>query len=597
MKFKKIVLLGLIAVVVLFQAGVVLGEDCTLVAQDYNEGVWKFLGTYQFDGTTPAKVTVKRETNDRIYTSADAVRFVNVNDTANPITIDDEGAGFSTTGNWVIPNPCVNDQSKDGWYQDDFSNVGDGNPCHNHQTEELGSATWTASLAAGTYNVYAAWTDGGEMAQKVPYCVSGYTNLGYGVTSEAGSGGGISPEEIKEYSIGATPFFTITPTPGANKVISNVYVNGISVYDDLVFLGNEQTASAKYTFPPLDRWNLIKATFTNLPTLCNDLKGSVSCDNSSDNYLVASDSLDSSSQYYRFTVSERKYVKIFTTGPANIDTRGWLYKNNCTSQIEYDDNDGDGNNFLIDHEMDPGDYYIRVQRQNSYTGAYNLHIQCDSDQSGSCDDATSIACGGSASGDLGGNDDYDYFTFTLSERKYVKIHTEGSTDTRGYLYQDNCTDQIENDNNDWGGDGHNFLIDHELDAGTYYVRVRNYNDPAHPNPTGNTTGPYSIHIECVDDQGEDCASASAIVCDSTTNSEIQWQNDKDYYRFELPAGYPSLVEIFTTGQFDTYGYLLSDTIGCDSVNNGYIARDGDIEYGVDNNFKIEEQELLPGTYY
>ncbi|MDM8541349.1 PilC/PilY family type IV pilus protein [Desulfococcaceae bacterium HSG9] len=331
---------------------------------------------------------------------------------------------------------------------------------------------------------------------------------------------------------------------------------------------------------------------------------SLSCGETVDGTINAKNGTD----YYTFTVPEQKYVRIYTEG--NMNTYGHLYKGDCDSleKIEEDDNKSGNNqnkNFLIDHEVEPGvTYYVRVERLNrNGASSYKLTIECDSDPSGGCDGATPITCGRSKIGNLGGDDDKDYFSFTLLERQYVTIHTENynneKTDTRGYLYKNpdvGCNGETQDDNNSWD-DGYNFKIVQALDAGTYYVKVENY---VNNNSKGNPTGAYSIHLTCEDEPGEDCSTTSTISCNSTVTGYIQWETDYDYYSFVLPAGYPSLVKIFTEGYEDygtnPKGYLLFDGNGCDNLDRSY-ASNRDISNN-DKDFSIGELELQPDiTYY
>lgn len=211
------------------------------------------------------------------------------------------------------------------------------------------------------------------------------------------------------------------------------------------------------------------------------------------------------------------------------------------------------------------------------------------DHGDDCGSATAISCGSQTGGEIHANGEYDYFQFTLSERSSVVIETTGSTDTYGYLMDtgDCGTSNYIERNSDSGG-GRNFKIDRNLDPGDYYIAVRN---------SRNDLGSYTLKFDCYSDQGEDCDNAGEIDCNSTTSETISWSGDLDYYRINLPTDYPSLVEIYTTGDTNTYGYLLSTTQGC---ANRYNRIDRDGNSGDGNNFKIEEQELAPlpaGEYY
>ena len=318
----------------------------------------------------------------------------------------------------------------------------------------------------------------------------------------------------------------------------------------------------------------------------------LSCDSTYNGSIQDSGDYD----YYKFTLTENRYVKIYTTG--STDTYGHLKApsacddgNIWDSNIDYDNNDGDGSNFYIGRALEAGDYYVIVRHNSgSGSGDYTLHLDCEVDDGNSCDTVTPIACGGSVNGNIGGGDDLDFFTFTVSERTFIKAYTTGSTNTRGWMINPtNCDDSTYNSNNiegdDNDGDGNNFLVDHEVEPGTYYVIVEGY---------GSASGDYTLHLDCEADQGEDCDNAATISCGSSITGDIQFSQDYDYYRFETPAAYPSLIKIYSTGDTNVRGYLLNEAQGCDAIGN-YI--DYDDNGGEGNNFLIEEQELPAGIYY
>ena len=100
--------------------------------------------------------------------------------------------------------------------------------------------------------------------------------------------------------------------------------------------------------------------------------------------------------------------------------------------------------------------------------------------------ATSLAVDGRQSGRINPAGESDYFRVRVSESGTLSVYTTGDLDTRGYLYDSNERQLASND--DGGlGDGSNFRIQREVDAGTYYVRVEAYFRDA--------TGAYGIHAE------------------------------------------------------------------------------------------------------
>ncbi|QMS85312.1 leucine-rich repeat protein [Candidatus Xianfuyuplasma coldseepsis] len=78
----------------------------------------------------------------------------------------------------------------------------------------------------------------------------------------------------------------------------------------------------------------------------------------------------------------------------------------------------------------------------------------------------------------------DYYQIELTETTTIRVYTESSNDTYGYLYDANFLDLIHNDD---AGEGTNFEFSYTLEPGIYYIRVRAYSEFA--------TFDYELHIE------------------------------------------------------------------------------------------------------
>ena len=103
-------------------------------------------------------------------------------------------------------------------------------------------------------------------------------------------------------------------------------------------------------------------------------------------------------------------------------------------------------------------------------------------QGNSFADAINLAIDGQISGRIDPAGESDYYRVRVSESGYLTVYTRGDMDTRGYLY-DSAERQLAS--NDDGGNGTNFRIEREVDAGTYYARVEAYSQDA--------TGSYTLH--------------------------------------------------------------------------------------------------------
>ena len=81
-----------------------------------------------------------------------------------------------------------------------------------------------------------------------------------------------------------------------------------------------------------------------------------------------------------FAILNAQQVAIWTDGSS--DTTGTLYAivNNRETELEFDDNDGVNDNFLIERELTVGTYSIHVGSSLSgIYGAYRIHLQTDDD--------------------------------------------------------------------------------------------------------------------------------------------------------------------------------------------------------------------------
>ena len=94
----------------------------------------------------------------------------------------------------------------------------------------------------------------------------------------------------------------------------------------------------------------------------------------------------------------------------------------------------------------------------------------------------------SAAGHIEHGGDVDYFRIDIAEPAAVTIHTTGSLDTVGTLQRETAGGDVERiGSDDDGGEDHNFRLEREMEAGTYYVTVEGYADSA--------IGSYTVHLQ------------------------------------------------------------------------------------------------------
>ena len=186
---------------------------------------------------------------------------------------------------------------------------------------------------------------------------------------------------------------------------------------------------------------------------------------------------DDETDFFRMSVTGPTVVSIYTSG--GLDSIGTLLHSDGRV-IAVDDDGGEGPNFRIETFLpSAGTYYLIVQGTGSLsgTGSYNLHAErLEPPQllslSGPQRQGT-ISTGGEA----------DYFRMAVREPIALVIHTSGSVDTAGELYDPDGGLIAWDDD---GGEGMNFRIDTILlRRGTYLLRIL----PSHLAFTGS----YTLH--------------------------------------------------------------------------------------------------------
>ncbi len=118
-------------------------------------------------------------------------------------------------------------------------------------------------------------------------------------------------------------------------------------------------------------------------------------------------------------------------------------------------------------------YQITVRSADGQTASASTTVTVTEpppgdDHSNTRSGATSLVLGSSRSGRIETGSDVDYFRMLVAESGTLTVYTTGNLDTTGEL-QIGSGSRL--DDNDDGGDGSNFRIEHEVSSGTYYVKV------------------------------------------------------------------------------------------------------------------------------
>ncbi|MCX8130803.1 MAG: hypothetical protein N3I35_11965, partial [Clostridia bacterium] len=140
--------------------------------------------------------------------------------------------------------------------------------------------------------------------------------------------------------------------------------------------------------------------------------------------------------------------------------------------------------------------------------------------------------------------DTDFIKVTPAAAGMYIIQSKGTTNVRGFLY-DNLEKTLALDDN--SGTGNNFYIACPLAANvTYYIKVNHY--------SGTGTGSYSVIVSRVsDDYGNNDSYASPIEVNCELQGAIEYACDTDVFRFIPPVSGAYSFE--STGTTDTYGYV------------------------------------------
>ena len=130
---------------------------------------------------------------------------------------------------------------------------------------------------------------------------------------------------------------------------------------------------------------------------------------------------------------------------------------------------------------EPGHYRLVAQIEvDGEAGRYASDVLIQDDHGDSTDGATAVG-GPSATAGWLELDDEDYFRIELATSGTLTVHTEGWTDVEGRLL-DGDGQMVASDGD--SGEEANFRISRNVDAGTYYVRVRG---------SSGAQGDYTLH--------------------------------------------------------------------------------------------------------
>ena len=281
--------------------------------------------------------------------------------------------------------------------------------------------------------------------------------------------------------------------------------------------------------------------------------------------------------YFRVDVAEATSALFFTTG--DLDTYGSLYDESGVHLVS-DRYGGDGSNFRIAYDLDPGVYYLRVRGSyNSSIGSYVVEagFAPPDDHGDTRESATPLAFGSSQSGEIETFNDVDYFRLDITGAAAALLVTTGDLDTAGTLYSQFGV-QLTADNA--GGSGGNFRIPYDLEPGVYYLSVRGER---------NRLGSYVIELRArlPDDHGDTRQTATPLPFGAALEGKIKPHGDVDYFRLDVTE--TTVVSIRAISDFRVAGELLGQ-LGDELAYGTADPIVGALTFQIDF-------ELEPGVYY
>ena len=294
----------------------------------------------------------------------------------------------------------------------------------------------------------------------------------------------------------------------------------------------------------------------------------------------------SDQDYFSFTLPTAMDVWIYAVG--DTDTVGRLLDSHGT-RLAYNDDSvfSEGRlSFFMAKSLAAGTYYIGVSGFPTKTGPYKLYAEAVRDQGNDRSTAEELILGTPKIGlidPVSGTPpdrtaDEDLFKLQLDTAAEVLVYTIGGVDTVGELLDSDGATALGID--DDSGDNANFLIRKELEAGTYYIRVKGYQSGSRPE-----TGPYALFAEPV---------RSLDVGGAATGGIISLGFDEEYYKLTLSTA--SDVWVYATASpvsgdvTDTFGTLY------DNDFNEIALNDDSLIAGRFRAFHLR-QTLQAGTYY
>ena len=248
-----------------------------------------------------------------------------------------------------------------------------------------------------------------------------------------------------------------------------------------------------------------------------------------------------------------------------------------------------------------GPHYVAAGAGGDGVGTYTLSVTdvtelfADDDYTADTDTTGTVSVGGSATGEIGYEDDRDWFKVTLEAGKTYRIDLEGSSTEDGTLklpwlfgVYDTSGDYVSGTR--VVGVGLNSRVFFESDtAGTYYI--------ATGTSGRDSTGTYTLSVtETEDDHPAGTITTGTVAIGGSATGNVDYVGDRDWFAVELEAG--KTYRIYLEGSSTGDGTLRDPYLrGVHDADGVLIAGTTDDDGGPGLNSRLSFTADKAGTYY
>ncbi len=263
--------------------------------------------------------------------------------------------------------------------------------------------------------------------------------------------------------------------------------------------------------------------------------------------------------WYKFTLTEKGSVQISfkheNINESNIRWEMYLYSSDGSTHI--DGGNGfwsiPGNKDVTTGEigLDAGTYYIRIKHWNSnwvvsstYTvrASFTASAKYETEINNSPSTADEIDNNVFVYGSISSEGDEDWYKFTLTEKGYISIWfahpkaEDNNTRWEVYLYREDASTSVDGGKCYWAIPGDQNVQTGEIgvEAGTYYVKVKAWNDSWVVDSTYTLDVYFTASDKYESEQNNTYQKADTLSLFGEANGSISTSTDVDWYKVTVP---------------------------------------------------------------